>query len=147
MKNISTAAMLAVLASFTTGCVSTPPTLAPNAEGETFVDAIAMTCNAPYQLTRDCNPVRGPGAKLEIAGIEMKIAGSEDGKLIVLSAGSALDRRGEGANEAYRLVETVLSEHQVQVTRLVPLVSANILKGYAITTDIPAYGKFEPYRQ
>lgn len=147
MKKTPIAAILAVFAGLTTGCVSTPPTLVSGAEGEPFVDAIAMTCDTPYELTRDCRPVRGPGAALEIAGVEMKIAGSDDGRLIVLYAGSVWDRRGEGANEAYRLVETVLSEHHIQVTRLVPLVSANILKGYVITTDIPAYEVLELYRQ
>lgn len=147
MKKTPIAAMCAVFVSLMTGCVSTPPTVVPGAEGEPFVDAIAMTCHTPYELTRDCDPVFGPAAKLEIAGEAMKIAGSENGKLIVLHAGSVLDRRGEGANDAYRLVEALLTENEIQVTRLVPLVSANILKGYVITTDVPAYEVFAPYRQ
>ncbi len=147
MKNAPIAALFVVSVSLATGCVSTPPTLVSDAEGEPSVDAIAMTCDTPYELSRDCNPVRGPGARLEIAGVEMEVAGSSDGRLIVLHAGSALDRRGEGANEAYRQVEAVLSRRHIQVMRVVPLVSANILMGYAIFTDVPAYALLEPYRR
>ncbi len=147
MKNLTTAATFALFASLLTGCVSTPPKIVSDAEGVPFVDAIAMTCHEPYELTQDCGPVIGPAAKLKIDGVDMKIAGSEDGKLIVLRAGSVFDRRGEGANDAYRLVQRVLSEHQIQVTSLVPLVSANILKGYVITTDVPAYEVLESYRE
>lgn len=147
MKKTPIAAMCAVFVSLMTGCVSTPPTVVSGAEGEPFVDAIAMTCHTPYELTRDCGPVVGPAAELEIDGVPMKVAGSEDGTLIVLYAGSVFDRRGEGANDAYRLVQDLLTEHHIELTRVVPLVSANILKGYAIATDVPAYQVFEPYRQ
>lgn len=147
MTNLTTAATFALFASLLTGCVSTSPKIVSDAEGEPFVDALAMTCHEPYELTQDCGPVIGPAAKLKISGVDMKIAGSEDGKLIVLRAGSVFDRRGEGANYAYKLVEKLLSENQIQVTNLVPLVSANILKGYVITTDVPAYEVFEPYRK
>ena len=41
----------------------------------------------------------------------------------------------------------MLTEHRIQVLRVVPLVSANILKGYVINTDIPAYDVLELYRQ
>lgn len=147
MNKLTVPAASALCLSLLTGCLSSPPKLVSDAEGEDFVDAIAMTCHQPYELTQDCGAVFGPAAKLDIDSVNMKIAGSEDGKLIVLRAGSVFVRRGEGANDAYRLVETVLSENQVQVTRLVPLVSANILKGYAITTDSPAYELLAPYRQ
>ena len=147
MKKVSVAALFVVSTSLATGCVSTSPTVVSDAEGEPFVDAIAMTCHEPYELGRDCGPVVGPAAELEIDGVPMKVAGSEDGTLIVLYAGSVFDQRGEGANDAYRLVQDLLTEHHIELTRVVPLVSANILKGYAIATDVPAYQVFEPYRQ
>src|SRR5690554_6805703 len=121
MKKIPIVALFVASVCLTTGCVSTPPTVVSGAEGEPFVDAIAMTCHEPYELTRDCGPVTGPTAELEIDGIPMKVAGSEDGKLIILYAGSVFDRRGEGANDAYRLVEGLLAEHGIELTRIVPL--------------------------
>lgn len=141
------AAALVMVSSVMVGCVSTPPTVVVDAQSQNFVDAIAMTCEVPYELTRDCGSIFGPSAKVEIHGVAMEIAGSEDGKLIVFKGGSVFDRRGEGNNEAYDALKTLLTENQIQITRVVPLVSANILMGYAVHTDVAAYDMLDPYRK
>lgn len=77
----------------------------------------------------------------------MEIAGGETGKLIVVHGGSVLNRRGEGNNAAYERIKAVLAKNEIEITRVTPLVSANMLMGYAIRTDVPAYEVLDAYRR
>ncbi len=46
--------------------------------------AAQVTCNKPYKLDQDCNSIVGARRSVEVNGFHMKIAGSGDGKVVLL---------------------------------------------------------------
>ena len=51
---------------------------------EEILSTFRVTCNNPYQLTQDCSNAMGARRTIRIADRKIKIAGSEDGKTILI---------------------------------------------------------------
>lgn len=118
--------------------------IVPDAEGVEHVSAIGMGCKKPYPLTQDCSGFSGATRRVEISEFRFKIAGSEDGSIVLLMGEKQMSdawagRSAETANIAYELVKKQLVESGVTITLAEPVSSGALLAGYVITTDGDAY--------
>jgi hypothetical protein len=71
------------------------------------VSNLTASCNNPYKLTRDCNAFTGAGRKITVNGRKLKIAGSTDGKVVLvrdaaLIPGNSVSSTGSPQYDAVR---------------------------------------------
>lgn len=120
-------------------CVSNPPVLVPDSAGNAAISAVGMTCSKPYELVKDCSGLSGPTREISLSGLSMKVAGSDDGRVIVVFGTSSLRPNMQEINTSFEIVKGKLGEQGVALMKVTPVVSSNILFGYAIEVDKPAY--------
>lgn len=135
--------LLVTLALFLGAC-GTVTAVVPDAEGVEHISAIGMGCKKPYPLTQDCSGFSGAKRVVEINDFRYKIAGSEDGTVVLMmSAKPNSDawsgKSTETANVAYEVTKRYLSDNGIQVTKAEPVSSGTLLAGYVITTTGDAY--------
>ncbi|MEX2961554.1 hypothetical protein [Microbulbifer sp. TYP-18] len=135
IKNI----LIIFIATLLTACISNPPVLVPDSLKNDSISAIGMTCNSPYKLEQDCSSLSGPTKKVFISGVEMKVAGTSDGKVIVMFGASSISPNMQEINTSYELIKRELVSNEVDILKVTPVISSNILFGYAIETDKSAY--------
>ena len=133
------AAPLVVIA----GCGTVTATV-PDAQGEEHISAIGMGCSKPYELTQDCSGFSGATRLVEVGDFQYKIAGSEDGTVVLMmgakpNSDAWSGKSTEKANVAYELTKKLLMDNGIRVTRTEPVSSGALLAGYVITTDGDAY--------
>ena len=122
----------------------TVTSIVPDAEGVEHVSAIGMGCKKPYQLTQDCSAWSGATRLVEISEFQFKIAGTEDGSVVLMMGANQVSdawsgKSSETANVAYELTKKHLVQNGVKITQAEPVVSGSALSGYIITTDGNAY--------
>lgn len=122
-----------------TACVSNPPVLVPDSVNNDSISAIGMTCGSPHKLSQDCSGLSGPTKKISISGIKMKVAGTSDGTVIVMFGTSSISPNMQEINTSYELIKRALVANKIGIVKTTPVISSNILFGYAIETDKPAY--------
>ena len=120
-------------------CVSNPPVLVPDSMSNASITAVGMTCSSPYELSQDCSGLSGPTKKISISGMEMKVAGTSDGTVIVMFGTSSMSPNMQEINASYELIKRELVANQIGIIKVTPIISSNILFGYAIETDRPSY--------
>lgn len=128
---------------FLSAC-GTVTAIVPDAEGVEHISAVGMGCNKPYALTQDCSGFSGATRLIEISGFRYKIAGSEDGSVVLMmgakpNSDAWKGKSTETANVAYELTKKFLVENGVTVTSTEPVSSGSLLAGYVITADGDAY--------
>lgn len=126
-----------------TAC-GTVTAIVPDAEGVEHISAIGMGCNKPYTLTQDCSGFSGATRLVEIADFRFKIAGSDDGTIVLMmgakpNSDAWKGKSTEAANVAYELTKKFLLDNKIAITAAEPVSSGSMLAGYVITTDGDAY--------
>ncbi len=126
-----------------TAC-GTVTSVVPDAEGAEHISAIGMGCNKPYTLTQDCSGFSGATRLVEIADFRFKIAGSDDGTIVLMmgakpNSDAWKGKSTETANVAYELTKKFLLDNKIAITAAEPVSSGSLLAGYVITTDGDAY--------
>ena len=126
-----------------TGC-GTPTAVVPDAEGVEHISAIGMGCNKPHVLTQDCSGFSGATRLVEISDFRFKIAGSDDGTVILMmgakpNSDAWIGKSTETASVAYELTKKFLLDNKITITTAEPVSSGSMLAGYVITTDGDAY--------
>ncbi len=106
---------IAVSTLFMLGACGTVTAIVPDAEGVEHISAIGMGCNKPHTLTRDCSGFSGATRLIEISDFRFKIAGSEDGTIILMTGAKPNSdawkgKSSESANIAYELAKKLLLE-------------------------------------
>ena len=129
-----------------TAAAANPPSLVPDAEGSEIIGAIKMGCKKPYRLT-DCNVFSGPKKKIVVAGVPLKVAGTEDGKVIVMFSRSTINPNTQQINTGYEMIKKELSSNGIDIARVKPVASGKALFGYAIETEQPAYHLMEQFAE
>lgn len=135
---------VAVLALLTLAACGTVTAIVPDAEGTEHISAIGMGCNKPHTLTQDCSGFSGATRLIEIADFRFKIAGSEDGTVVLMMGAKPTSDAWKGkstetANVAYELTKKFLLDNKIAITTTEPVSSGSMLAGYVITTDGDAY--------
>ena len=126
------------------GACGTVTAIVPDADGVEHISAIGMGCNKPHKLTQDCSGFSGAKRLVEVSDFRFKIAGSEDGSVVLMmgakpSSDAWSGKSSETANVAYEVTKKVLAENGVIVTKTEPVSSGPMLSGYIITADGNAY--------
>lgn len=126
-----------------TAC-GTVTAIVPDAEGVEHISAIGMGCNKPHTLTQDCSGFSGATRLVEIADFRFKVAGSDDGTIVLMmgakpNSDAWKGKSTETANVAYELTKKFLLDNKIAITAAEPVSSGSMLAGYVITTDGDAY--------
>lgn len=132
--------MVPVLFVLSLGGCGTVTAIVPDAEGVEHVSAIGMGCNKPYKLTQDCSGFSGATRLVEVSEFQFKIAGSEDGSIVLMMGAKQMSdawsgKSTETANVAYELTKKHLLENGISISHTEPVSSGSMLAGYIITTD------------
>jgi hypothetical protein len=141
-------AVLAVAASLVTACAATPPPVEGAADS---INAVTMTCNRPYVLKQDCSIWNGATRRITIDGFHVKVAGSEDGTVVLVMDANMLGNQfgdfftinspshSEASNHSYHAVRRVLDEAGIEVIRVRPLRSFGDINGYVLELAADGY--------
>ena len=132
-----------------TAC-GTVTTIVPDAEGVKNVSAISLGCNKPYKFTQDCSGFSGATRRVELSGFQFKIAGTQDGTVILMMGAKQMSdavsgKSTETANIAYEVTKKFLVGEDTRITLVEPVSSGSLLAGYIITTDKDAYTMLSQY--
>ena len=143
MKKLMHSGLLLCLMAFASGCGTVTATV-PDAEGVEHVSAIGMGCKKPYALTQDCSGFSGATRLVEISEFRYKIAGTEDGTVVLMMGAKPMSdawsgKSSEVANVAYEVTKKYLVESGLTISQVEPVSSGSLLAGYIITADGDAY--------
>lgn len=139
--------LLLLLGSF--ACANSP-VLVPDAAGRPIVGATSVNCKKPVELPRDCSSISGPKRLIEVSGVRMRIAGSADGRTILLAgpnpnSDSLAGAHAQITNSAYEVVKRELVRRGIRMTRVDPIASMGSLFGYLVYYDGDAYTALETF--
>ena len=140
---------LLVFTLYVAGC--TP--VVQEAKNEDAISSITMTCNKPYRLTQDCSVWNGAQKKMSIDGFMVKMAASEDGKIILVMdahmiKNSLLDSyfspitgsiHSEASNNSFEAVKRFLYEKDVAILKVRPILTLANIDGYILELDQDGY--------
>ena len=121
------------------GCATATAVVA-DAEDVEGISAIGMGCKSPYELTQDCSGFSGATRVVEVSGVTFKIAGSADGKIVLMmgakpNSSAISGKNAEAANVAYEVTKKLLLDNGINIELAEPVRSLSTLFGYVITTD------------
>jgi hypothetical protein len=119
-------------------CASQPAARVPDAAEVPSVSAIAMTCNKPFGLTKDCNNFSGATKRILVKGTEAKVAGNEADTITVVFT-KASSKATQYTNVAYEVLKRELVSRGFTIVKVTPIESSGIMFGYAIETSAPSY--------
>jgi hypothetical protein len=111
------------------------------ATGMETISGISLTCKKPFAFERDCSNWSGPKRRIEVRGFEAKIAGSADGRTVVVMNASVWRQRIFSAT--YKAVETELRSHGVGIRRVTAISMLGRVHGYILELDGDGYSILE----
>ncbi len=143
-SSVIKSSILAVTSMLFLGGCGTVTAIVPDAEGVEHVSAIGMGCNKPYKFTQECSGFSGATKLVEVSEFQYKIAGSEDGTIVLMMGAKQMSdawtgKSTETANVAYEVTKKYLSDNGIRIDKVEPVSSGSLLAGYIITTDGNAY--------
>lgn len=141
---------LVVLTAFVTGCST--PRIVRDARGVNPVNSVTMSCSKPYKFVHDCSNFSGAKKRILLDGLPLSIAGSEDGKTVLLmSTGQTWTliqhKHSVRNNYGYETAKRILMENGIVVTHVTPLVGFRHLHGYVLECDGDAYAVLGRFAQ
>ncbi|HXG29231.1 MAG TPA: hypothetical protein VNJ47_10355 [Nevskiales bacterium] len=142
---------------FLTGCAASMPSeVVPEARASEPVSTTSNACKT-YQLTQDCK-YTVPLREVYIADLHTNVAGSSDGKVVLLmsndprrlenilvNAGTPAAIYGAGHqyknanNVVFQAAKQLLEENNIQILKVEPWVNVYNLVGYILTLDGDGY--------
>lgn len=144
MSTIRASAALAAL--FLAGCATAPPTATFKGSQVPTVSAITVTCTSPYVFTQNCAPGGGGASlKLLINNVPMRVAGTADGRSIVVMSEAAIPKQ-ERAEEAVEAMGAAAEPTGARLVKMeaIALVGVGVL-GYIIHFDRDVYTTIRRY--
>ena len=142
-------ARLTVMALTLAGCAATPTV--PDTSDAESINTISMTCQSPYELAQDCSGWSGATRTVMIDGFEVKVAGSADGKVILvmdahLMANTFSDigllnspTNSKASNDSFYAVRSLMTAAGIQIQRVRPLRSFGNVNGYILELTSDGY--------
>jgi len=120
------------------------PVAAPKPGGKPIqlqsVSGITATCNEPYKLTRSCNIFTGPSRSITVGGQKLKIAGSADGRVVLIRSASLLDLNvTTSGSPQYEAVRVALNRANLHILRQRDMVTSGSPVGFFLELDGDGY--------
>lgn len=100
------------------------------------------TCNSPYRLTQSCNIWSGAARNIEVGGRKLRIAGSADGRIILIKDAALLPKESvtSRGSSAYQAVKQALGTARVRILKQRDLTApGGKMMGFFLETDGDAY--------
>ncbi|MCG7529899.1 hypothetical protein MHM98_00795 [Psychrobium sp. MM17-31] len=143
-KNI---ALLLATSMLTFGCVNADAISNLVVEDALYsppINGITAGCSS-MGVKKDCDNISGANKKITINGVRMRVAGSSDGRRILVMYSS--DRCGFGdsscqtraSNSAYYVVKNRLTRNGVSIEKVTPVAVSDFINGYLIQVDADGY--------
>jgi len=106
------------------------------------VSGATATCSNPYPLTQSCNIWSGASRRIDVGSQKLKIAGSADGKIILIRDAAILPKNSVSSRGSaqYDAVKSALQASGVHILKQRDMVSAGKTVGFFLETDGNAYG-------
>ena len=156
--NVSVGPGLLAAAIMVAGCASTE--IVQGAHKEEMVSTFRVTCNNPHKLTQDCSNAMGAKRTIRIADKKIKVAGTEDGKTVLIMDAHPLrnavltgvtlfmyDAQSEENNYSYMRVKWALEKNGIHILKVVPMYSTGSVDGYFLELDGDGYSVLKQYGQ
>lgn len=125
--------------------VRTPQAEGGSTESSEIISAIKMTCDKPYQLGQDCSKKR-PNRIIRIVNQQMKIAGSFDGKVVLIMNMQERFNDDESALACLELVKNELhAKGGITVLKSVNVMWARKIRGFFLELDGDGYSFLKNY--
>ncbi len=104
------------------------------------VDGITATCSHPYKLTQSCNLFSGASRSITVGGQKLKIAGSADGKVLLIRSASLLDLKvSTSGSPQYDAVRAALNRANLHILRQRDMVTSGSPVGFFLELDGDGY--------
>lgn len=100
------------------------------------------TCSSPYRLTQTCNLWSGAARNIEVGGRKLRIAGSADGKIILIKDAALIPKESvtSRGSTAYQAVKQALGAAGVRILKQRDLTApGGKMMGFFLETDGDAY--------
>lgn len=100
------------------------------------------TCSSPYRLTQTCNLWSGAARNIEVGGRKLRIAGSADGRIILIKDAALLPKESvtSRGSSAYQAVKQALGAARVRILKQRDLTApGGKMMGFFLETDGDAY--------
>ncbi len=122
-------------------CASPPPAVVvEDAEGVEPVSGLSASCSKPFPVERDSSIMSGSTREIEIEGVEIKVAGSEDGRhVLMMPPKLGTQAVTNESNRRYQIVKATLAAEGVGVRSVVPMVQSGLVMGYYLELDGDGY--------
>jgi hypothetical protein len=118
----------------------TPQAEGGSAESSEIISAITMTCDKPYQLGQDCSKKSRANRTIRIKDQEMKIAGSNDGKVVLIMNMQERFIDDASALACFELVRNeLLAKGGITVLKAVNVMRARKIRGFFLELDGDGY--------
>jgi hypothetical protein len=120
--------------------------------------ALFSSCSHPYRLAQDCSEFSGATRTIRLEGLRLKIAGTADGKTVLImpdnAVGNALltaftlgivEKKSGESVRSLKAVEKVLAENNIRILKRTQMVSPGIIEGFFLETDKDTYSLLKRY--
>jgi len=122
-----------------------------DAQGNESLNTLGVTCSSPYVLSQDCSNFSGATNTVVIDGFEVKLAGSTDGKFVMVMDANLVSNsfsdiftlnsktHSDASNMSYHVVKKILTTHNIKILRVLPMRSFGNTDGYVLELDNDGY--------
>ncbi|GBL06309.1 hypothetical protein [Glaciecola sp. KUL10] len=126
-----------ILVLFLSGCINTPAFVKYNGKNVATY-SIAAGCGT-LMLQEDCSQISGATRKVRISGINLKIAGGEEGKLVFIMAMAKFSADESTLIPGAKAIEEYLLEKNISVTETKVMYADGRTYGVHLTLDGDGY--------
>ena len=145
-----------ILVCFVAGCASRY--VVKEATNKKFISTVSTSCAKPYSLEQDCSKWWGAKRMIDINGNKLKIAGTADGKIILVmdkspiasafKAGLAYpfhDSYSKGNSDNFQVIKYELQNQGVEIVDVRPMGSFGSLDGYFLVLNKDGYSALKMF--
>jgi hypothetical protein len=144
MKIVSIVSIIAI-SIFFSGCVSTPPSVSYNGEQIPTVGMLSVSCKKPYELSQDCSGISGAKRDIVFENHEVRIAGSEDGTIILIMGKGAIKLETMKLTVATSAIEQYLIDEGFTILERKAIAGNDEVAGYYLVFDGDAYSRLKQF--
>lgn len=121
-------------------------TLARYMQGVETTSLMSVSCSKPHHLTQNCSFWTGAALKISLDGVKAKIAGSEDGTVILVQGPKLTTQEAWALDSAFGAIATLFERHEIQITKVVGVaMSDGAFYGYYLLLDKDGYSLLRDY--